>query len=91
MVTLLLLIAVVCFLLAACGATWPPRVNLVALGLLDRVGESVVPTELAQSHLAAGSPYDLRAYYASPADKSVAINELVDFDYAGRGYHLKSE
>lgn len=34
---------------------------------------------------------EIRAYYASPADKRVAINELVDFDYAGRGYHLKSE
>lgn len=31
---------------------------------------------------------EIRAYYASPADKNVAINELVDFDYQGRGYHL---
>ncbi|KAF1049377.1 MAG: hypothetical protein GAK38_00833 [Xylophilus sp.] len=34
---------------------------------------------------------EIRAYYVSPADKSVAINELVDFDYAGRNFHLKSE
>ncbi|KAF1020411.1 MAG: hypothetical protein GAK30_02555 [Paracidovorax wautersii] len=33
---------------------------------------------------------EIRAYYASPADRSVAINELADFDYAGRGYHLAS-
>lgn len=32
---------------------------------------------------------EIRAYYASPADKDVAINELVDFDYVARGYHLK--
>ena len=37
-----------------------------------------------------GKIAEIRAYYASPADKSVVINELVDFDYAGRGYHLKS-
>jgi hypothetical protein len=34
---------------------------------------------------------EIRAYYAAPADKSVTINELYDFDYANRGYHLKSE
>ena len=33
---------------------------------------------------------EIRAYYASPADGSVAISELTDFDYAGRGYHLKA-
>ncbi|KMZ13182.1 hypothetical protein BHUM_00255 [Candidatus Burkholderia humilis] len=33
---------------------------------------------------------EIRAYYASPADKSVAINELVNFDYTGRGYNLKA-
>jgi ketosteroid isomerase-like protein len=32
---------------------------------------------------------EIRAYYAARADKSVSINELVDFDYAGRGYALK--
>lgn len=31
---------------------------------------------------------EIRAYYASPADKEVSINELVDFDYQARGYHL---
>jgi hypothetical protein len=31
---------------------------------------------------------EIRAYYAAPAVKDVAIGELVDFDYAGRGYHL---
>jgi ketosteroid isomerase-like protein len=37
-----------------------------------------------------GKIKEIRAYYASPADKGTPINELVDFDYAGRGYHLKS-
>lgn len=32
---------------------------------------------------------EIRAYYASPADKDVPINELVDFDYESRGYHLE--
>ena len=34
---------------------------------------------------------EIRAYYASTADKTIKINQLVDFDYAGRGYHLTSE
>ena len=33
---------------------------------------------------------EIRAYYAAAADKTVRINELQDFDYAGRGYHLQS-
>lgn len=37
-----------------------------------------------------GKIKEIRAYYASPADKGTPINELVDFDYAERGYHLKS-
>ena len=31
---------------------------------------------------------EIRAYYASPVDKSRALNELQDFDYEGRGYHV---
>ena len=31
---------------------------------------------------------EIRAYYASPAQPDVPINELHGFDYAGRGYHL---
>jgi ketosteroid isomerase-like protein len=31
---------------------------------------------------------EIRAYYAAPADRSQAMNELVGFDYAGRGYTL---
>ena len=34
---------------------------------------------------------EIRAYYAAPADRTVRINELVAFDYGGRGYHLASE
>lgn len=33
---------------------------------------------------------EIRAYYASTATRGVAVNELVGFDYAGRGYHLGS-
>lgn len=31
---------------------------------------------------------EIRAYYASPADRSVPVLELGGFDYAGRGYPL---
>jgi ketosteroid isomerase-like protein len=34
---------------------------------------------------------EIRAYYAAPAVKDVPIGELVGFDYAGRGYHLRGE
>ncbi len=37
---------------------------------------------------ATGLINEIRAYYAAPAVKDVAIGELVGFDYAGRGYHL---
>jgi ketosteroid isomerase-like protein len=33
---------------------------------------------------------EIRAYYASPAQQGVPINELHDFDYGDRGYHLKA-
>ena len=32
---------------------------------------------------------EIRAYYASPVNKGDPINSLHDFDYAGRGYHLR--
>lgn len=32
---------------------------------------------------------EIRAYYAAPAVKDIAIGELLGFDYAGRGYHLR--
>lgn len=32
---------------------------------------------------------EIRAYYAAPANRDVAICELVDFDYAARGYALQ--
>jgi ketosteroid isomerase-like protein len=34
---------------------------------------------------------EIRAYYAAPAVKDMSIGELVEFDYAGRGYHLRCE
>ncbi len=40
---------------------------------------------------ASGLIKEIRAYYASPADSSVPICELVDFDYQGRGYHLSHD
>ena len=39
---------------------------------------------------ASGLIQEIRAYYAAPAAKDVAIGELAGFDYKGRGYHLKS-
>lgn len=38
---------------------------LTALGLLERAGDEITATALARDHLTAGSPYDLRPYYAS--------------------------
>lgn len=40
---------------------------------------------------ATGLIKEIRAYYAAPAVKDVPIGELVDFDYAGRGYHSSCE
>lgn len=40
---------------------------------------------------ATGLIKEIRAYYAAPAVKNVPIGELVDFDYAGRGYHSSCE
>jgi ketosteroid isomerase-like protein len=31
---------------------------------------------------------EIRAYYASPVDKSAPVNKLHEFDYEKRGYHL---
>jgi ketosteroid isomerase-like protein len=38
-----------------------------------------------------GKIREIRAYYASAANPNVPINELVEFEYAARGYHLKSQ
>jgi ketosteroid isomerase-like protein len=40
---------------------------------------------------ATGLIREIRAYYAAPAIKDVPIGELVEFDYRGRGYHLRWE
>lgn len=32
---------------------------------------------------------EIRAYYASPVDKSQPVNALYEFDYTGRGYHME--
>jgi hypothetical protein len=42
----------------------------------------------ARRRMERGLIKEIRAYYASPAGPSALINELVDFDYAGRGYNL---
>ncbi len=31
---------------------------------------------------------EIRAYYASPVDKSQPVNKLHDFDYRARGFHM---
>lgn len=49
-----------------------------ALGLVDRdvdAGDRITITELGSGHLAAGSPFDLRAYYGSLAERP-AVREL---------------
>ena len=33
---------------------------------------------------------EIRAYYASPVDKSQPVNKLHDFDYAAQGYHMEA-
>lgn len=51
-----------------------------ALGLVDRDladDDRVQLTELARRHLVAGSPFDLRAYYASLSERP-AVGELAD-------------
>jgi hypothetical protein len=51
-----------------------------AHGLIDRdvrTGDSVELSELGRSHLTAGSPFDLRAYYGSLAERPAA-RELAD-------------
>jgi SAM-dependent methyltransferase len=51
-----------------------------ALGLVDRDvadGDRVAVTDLGRHHLSSGSPYDLRAYYASLAERP-AVRELVE-------------
>jgi hypothetical protein len=37
---------------------------------------------------ATGLIREIRAYYAAPANTNAKINELVGFDYEGRGYNL---
>jgi len=40
---------------------------------------------------ASGLIREIRAYYAAPAAQDITIGELVGFDYAGRGYHLRGD
>jgi hypothetical protein len=56
---------------------------LTALGLLQRAGELVTPTALARDHLVAGSPYDLRPYYASLRERP-GCSQLLAVLHSGR-------
>jgi SAM-dependent methyltransferase len=47
-----------------------------AAGLLHRYGDLLSVTELASHYLVAGSPYDLRAYYASLAERPACAELL---------------
>ncbi len=40
---------------------------------------------------ATGLTREIRAYHAASAIRNVPIGERVDFDYRGRGYHLRWE
>ncbi|MBQ1024740.1 methyltransferase [Micromonospora sp. C95] len=56
---------------------------LVARGLLARVGDRITPTRVAREHLVGGSPYDLRAYYASLRERPTC-RELLAVLRSGR-------
>ena len=55
----------------------------LALGLLERRGAVLAPTQLAREHLVAGSEWDLRPYFASLAGRP-AVAELVAVLRTGR-------
>jgi ketosteroid isomerase-like protein len=56
----------------------------------NRSGTALRGDEWYRFDPGSGKIAEIRAYYAAPADKAARINELAGFDYAGRGYHLKS-
>jgi ketosteroid isomerase-like protein len=56
----------------------------------NKVGTALRGDEWYVFDTETGLIQEIRAYYASPADSSVPISELADFDYKGRGYHLAS-
>jgi SAM-dependent methyltransferase len=56
---------------------------LVALGLLARDGERLVPTDVARAQLTAGSAYDLRPYFASLRERP-GCRELLSVLRSGR-------
>jgi hypothetical protein len=55
----------------------------VALGLIERRGETLEPTQLAREHLVAGSEWDLRPYFTSLADRP-AVGELLGVLRSGK-------
>lgn len=56
----------------------------------DKAGIALRGDEWHVFDKAIGRIQEIRAYYASPADSSVATFQLHDSDYAARGRHLKS-
>jgi hypothetical protein len=56
---------------------------LLALGLIERRGEALEPTQLAREHLVAGSEWDQRPYFMSLADRP-AVAELVGVLQSGK-------
>jgi hypothetical protein len=56
---------------------------VLALGLVERQGEKLEPTQLAREHLVAGSEWDLRPYFASLADRP-AVAELLGVLRSGK-------
>ena len=56
---------------------------LTALGLLRRTGDTLTPAPQARDHLAAGSPFDLRPYYASLRERP-GCTELLGVLRTGR-------
>jgi len=58
--------------------------------LKNKSGTALRGAEWYDFDPASGRITEIRAYYAAPADNAAVINELVAFDYRGRGYPLAS-
>lgn len=56
----------------------------------NRSGTALRGAEWYDFDPVSGRIAEIRAYDAAPADPGAATSELIGFDYAGRGYHLKS-
>jgi ketosteroid isomerase-like protein len=70
------------------GAEAAPEAVIEWTHWKTRKGTALRGDEWYRFDPASGLITEIRAYYAAPARPEVAIEELHDFDYAGRGYHM---